>query len=188
MNCRSNQPVQVGYRIMDFHYLAKTVASCFLYESRERSAITIPIIQFYGEMERDDQKGIRTAEQWVRLMYSELPAPKAAGADTATATEAPPAPATAPAAEKPTEEAVEEGLVPVKANVTSVFYRRPSPDEPPFVEVGDEVQEDTVVCLLEVMKCFRQVTADVRGRIEKIGVESSELVENGTVLFWIRPA
>jgi hypothetical protein len=133
MNCRSNQPVQVGYRIMDFHYLAKTVASCFLYESRERSAITIPIIQFYGEMERDDQKGIRTAEQWVRLMYSELPAPKAAGADTATATEAPPAPATAPAAEKPTEEAVEEGLVPVKANVTSVFYRRPSPDEPPFV-------------------------------------------------------
>lgn len=81
----------------------------------------------------------------------------------------------------------EEGLVPIKANVTSVFYRRPSPDEPPFVEVGSEVQEDTVVCLLEVMKCFRQVTADVRGRIEKICVESNLLVENGTVLFLIRP-
>jgi len=81
----------------------------------------------------------------------------------------------------------EAGLVPVKTNMTSVFYRKPSPEEPPFVEVGDEVQEDSVVCLLEVMKCFRQVTADVRGRIEKICVGDSDLVEAGTVLFLIRP-
>ena len=73
------------------------------------------------------------------------------------------------------------------ANVTSVFYRKPSPDEPAFVEVGDEVQEDTVVCLLEVMKCFRQVLAGVKGRIEKICVESNNLVEEGTVIFLIRP-
>jgi acetyl-CoA carboxylase biotin carboxyl carrier protein len=81
----------------------------------------------------------------------------------------------------------EEGLVPVKATVTSVFYRRPSPSEPPYVEVGDEVQEDTVLCLLEVMKCFRQVLADVKGTIEKICVESNNLVEQGTTLFLIRP-
>lgn len=81
----------------------------------------------------------------------------------------------------------EEGLVPIKANVTSVFYRRPSPEEPPFVEVGDEVQEDTVVCLLEVMKCFRQVMAETRGRIAKIRAESNSLVEEGTVLFLIQP-
>jgi acetyl-CoA carboxylase biotin carboxyl carrier protein len=80
-----------------------------------------------------------------------------------------------------------EGLVAITANVTSVFYRRPSPDEPPFVEVGSEVREDTVLCLLEVMKCFRQVTADVRGRVERICAESNSLVENGTVLFLIRP-
>jgi acetyl-CoA carboxylase biotin carboxyl carrier protein len=86
------------------------------------------------------------------------------------------------------EETIEEGLIPIKANVTSVFYRKPSPDEPPFVEVGDEVQEDTVICLLEVMKCFRQVTADVRGRVEKICVESGQLVEYGTVMFLIRPS
>jgi len=86
-----------------------------------------------------------------------------------------------------TEEDLQEGLVPIKANVTSVFYRKPSPEEPPFVEVGDEVQEDTVVCLLEVMKCFRQVTAEVAGRIEKICAESNNLVEEGTVLFLIRP-
>lgn len=81
----------------------------------------------------------------------------------------------------------EEGLVPIKADVTSVFYRRPSPEEPAFIEIGDEVHEDTVICLLEVMKCFRQVMAETRGRIAKICVESNSLVEEGTVMFLIRP-
>ena len=86
------------------------------------------------------------------------------------------------------EETIEEGLVPIKASVVSVFYRRPSPDEPPFVEVGSEVKEDTVVCLLEVMKCFRSVMAGVQGRVERICVENAQLVEPGTALFLIRPA
>jgi len=96
-------------------------------------------------------------------------------------------PEAAPSAEVETEEVSEEGLVPVTANVTSVFYRKPSPDEPAFVEVGDEVKEDTVVCLLEVMKCFRQVLAGIPGTVEKICVESNSLVEEGTVIFLIRP-
>lgn len=112
------------------------------------------------------------------------PALSAAAAEPAAqvqaAAAAPPA-AVAAAAES------EAGLVPLTANVTSVFYRRPSPEEPPFVEVGDLVQEDTVVCLLEVMKCFRQVMAETRGRVAKICVESSHLVEEGTVMFLIRP-
>jgi len=94
----------------------------------------------------------------------------------------------APSAEEEPEAASEEGFVPITADVTSVFYRRPSPEEAAFVEVGDEVQEDSVVCLLEVMKCFRQVMAGTRGRIEKICVESNNLVEEGAVLFLIRPA
>ena len=93
-----------------------------------------------------------------------------------------------PPVETEPEEINEEGLVPVMANVTSVFYRKPSPEEPPFVEVGDEVQEDSVICLLEVMKCFRQVTADTKGIIAKICVESNNLVEQGTTLFLIRPS
>ncbi len=111
---------------------------------------------------------------------------------TATATtsaekEEPEATPTAIKAEKE-EETIEEGLVAIKASVVSVFYRRPSPDEPPFVDVGSEVKEDTVVCLLEVMKCFRSVMAGVQGRVEKVCVINAELVENGTVLFLIRPA
>jgi len=101
--------------------------------------------------------------------------------------EEPEATPTATSAEKE-EETIEEGLVPIKASVVSVFYRRPSPDEPPFVDVGSEVEEDTVVCLLEVMKCFRSVMAGVQGRVEKVCVENAQLVEPGTVLFLIRPA
>ena len=85
------------------------------------------------------------------------------------------------------EDASEEGLVPVTANVTSVFYRKPNPEEPPFVEVGVSVEDDTVICLLEVMKCFRQVMAGTRGVVQKICAESNNLVEQGSVLFLIRP-
>jgi acetyl-CoA carboxylase biotin carboxyl carrier protein len=116
------------------------------------------------------------------------PAPQSLPADIGDIAEVTAAPmicGTAPGALK--DEISEEGLVPVKASVTSVFYRRPSPNEPPFVEVGDQVQEDSVLCLLEVMKCFRQVTADVKGVIEKICVESNHFVEQGTTLFLIRP-
>jgi len=94
----------------------------------------------------------------------------------------------APAEAEKQEETVEEGLVPINASVVSVFYRRASPDEPPFVEVGSEVKEDTVVCLLEVMKCYRSVMAGVQGRVEKICVENAQLVEPGAALFLIRPA
>ena len=79
------------------------------------------------------------------------------------------------------------GLIPVTANVTSVFYRAPSPTEPPFVEVGDMVDKDTCVCLLEVMKCFYQTCAGAKGRIAKILVKDADVVEAGTVLFLIEP-
>jgi len=93
-----------------------------------------------------------------------------------------------PAADVESEAVSEEGLIAVTADVTSVFYRKPSPEDSAYVEVGDEVEEDTIICLLEVMKCFRQVMAGTRGRVEKICVESSDMVEEGTVMFLIRPA
>ncbi|MBI5896463.1 MAG: hypothetical protein HZB24_10850 [Desulfobacterales bacterium] len=81
----------------------------------------------------------------------------------------------------------ESTLHAIKASVPSVFYRRPSPEEAPFVEVGDEVEPETVLCLLEVMKCYRQVMAGVKGRIVKICVQSNMLVEEGQTLFLIEP-
>jgi acetyl-CoA carboxylase biotin carboxyl carrier protein len=80
-----------------------------------------------------------------------------------------------------------DGLVPVEASVNSVFYTRPSPGEPPFVEVGDKVDEDTVVCLLEIMKCFRSIPAGVKGTVEKVLVESGDMVQKGDAVILIRP-
>lgn len=79
-----------------------------------------------------------------------------------------------------------DGLVPVEAAVTSVFYSRPSPGEPPFVVEGDKVNEDTVVCLLEIMKCFRSVSAGVKGTVEKVLVESGTMVKKGATVMLIR--
>jgi len=80
-----------------------------------------------------------------------------------------------------------DGLVPVEAAVNSVFYRRPSPGDPPYVEEGDKVNEDTVVCLMEIMKCFRSVAAGVKGTVEKILAESGSMVKKGDAVMLIRP-
>ena len=80
-----------------------------------------------------------------------------------------------------------DGLVPIEAGVTSVFYRRPSPGEPPFVEEGDGIDEDTIVCLLEIMKCFRSISAGVKGKVEKIIAESGDMVNKGDAVMLIRP-
>jgi biotin carboxyl carrier protein len=80
-----------------------------------------------------------------------------------------------------------DGLVRVEASVTSVFYSRPSPGEPPFVVEGDKVNADTIICLLEVMKCFQSVAAGVKGTVEKIVAVNESMVKKGDVLMLIRP-
>jgi len=118
--------------------------------------------------------------------------PVAATPPPVPAAAAPAEPEAAPPAPEPAGQAAEvvipEGLVPIRASFTGVFYRKPSPTEPPFVEVGSEVEEDTTVCLIEVMKCFSSIIAGVKGRVEQILVEDSNLVEIGTAMFLIRPA
>jgi acetyl-CoA carboxylase biotin carboxyl carrier protein len=80
-----------------------------------------------------------------------------------------------------------DGLMPIEAAVNSVFYRRPSPGEPCFVKEGDQVNEDTVVCLMEIMKCFRSVAAGVKGTLEKVLAESGSMVKKGDAVMLIRP-
>ena len=71
----------------------------------------------------------------------------------------------------------------IKAPVLGTFYATPKPGAPPFVEVGQLVAEDDVVCLIEVMKLFNTVKAGVRGRIVKICVEQAQMVEFQQPLF-----
>jgi acetyl-CoA carboxylase biotin carboxyl carrier protein len=75
----------------------------------------------------------------------------------------------------------------VVAPLTGVFYRSSSPDAEPFVNVGDRVDEGTVLCILEAMKLFNEIQSDYAGSIVRILPENGELVSQGEEMFWIAP-
>ena len=80
-----------------------------------------------------------------------------------------------------------EGAALVKAPLLGTFYRRPKPGEMPFVSVGDVVEADSVVCIVEVMKLMNSVTAGTRGVVAAIHASDGELVEFGQPLFSLLP-
>ncbi len=71
--------------------------------------------------------------------------------------------------------------------IIGTMYRKPSPDKPPFVEVGDTVSENSVVCIIEAMKLFNEIEAEVSGKIVKVLVEDGTPVEFGQPLFLVEP-
>jgi acetyl-CoA carboxylase biotin carboxyl carrier protein len=80
------------------------------------------------------------------------------------------------------------GMVAVPAPLPGTFYRAPRPGAAPFVEVGDEVAEDTVVAIVETMKLMNSVHAGTRGRVAEICLDNGELAVQGVTLMWIEPA
>ncbi|MEE4146265.1 MAG: biotin/lipoyl-containing protein [Halieaceae bacterium] len=86
-----------------------------------------------------------------------------------------------------TEADIPAGAVAVRAPNLGIFYRAPKPGAPPYVAAGDQVEPDTEVCLIEVMKLFTPVTAGVRGEVVNICIEDGEMVEHGQALFHIKP-
>jgi acetyl-CoA carboxylase biotin carboxyl carrier protein len=79
------------------------------------------------------------------------------------------------------------GLAAVTAPLPGTFYRAPRPGAAPFVEVGDEVHEDTVVAIVETMKLMNSVHAGTRGRVAEICVRNAEPTAQGATLMWIAP-
>lgn len=73
----------------------------------------------------------------------------------------------------------------VTSPMVGTFYSAPSPDDPQYVKLGDEVDEETVVCIIEAMKVMNEVKAGRRGRIAEILVDNAEPVEYGSKLFRI---
>lgn len=95
-------------------------------------------------------------------------------------------PAASATAETPAASAGEGGEV-VRSPMVGTFYAAPSPDEPPFVEVGSRIQKGAPLCMIEVMKLFTTVHAETEGTVKSIGAENGQLVEFGQVLFSIEP-
>ncbi len=77
----------------------------------------------------------------------------------------------------------EEDLVEIHSPMVGTFYRAPAPDAPPYVEVGDRVNEGQTVCILEAMKLMNELESEVAGVIRQIPAQDAEPVEYGQVLF-----
>jgi acetyl-CoA carboxylase biotin carboxyl carrier protein len=80
------------------------------------------------------------------------------------------------------------GEIEIKSPMIGTFYRAPSPEAGPYVEVGSEVNPDTVVCIVEAMKVMNEIKAEVKGIITQVLVENAKPVEFGQPLFRYRPA
>jgi acetyl-CoA carboxylase biotin carboxyl carrier protein len=95
----------------------------------------------------------------------------------------PSGPAVAPPPPVPASNEVE-----IKSPMIGTFYRAPSPESAPYVEVGVEVNPDTVVCIIEAMKVMNEIKAEAKGVITQAMVENAKPVEFGQPLFKIRPS
>jgi acetyl-CoA carboxylase biotin carboxyl carrier protein len=96
------------------------------------------------------------------------------------------APVTAPPDEESEETSVE--LAVVKSPIVGTFYRSPEPGAPSFVEIGQRVQKDQVLCIIEAMKLMNEITSEYEGEIVSAYVENGKPVQYGERLFAIRTA
>lgn len=107
-----------------------------------------------------------------------------------------PVPVEAPAPAQKTEEKPAEAekadetskYIEIKSPIIGTLYRKPSPDKPPFVKVGDTISAGDTVCIIEAMKLFNEVESEVSGKIVKVLVEDSSPVEFDQPLFLIDPS
>lgn len=101
-----------------------------------------------------------------------------------------PSPAAAPAAAAPAAPAAApaDNLTPIASPMVGTFYASPDPESPAYVKVGDTVTPDTVVCIVEAMKVFSEIKAEVSGTIEQVVASNADAVEYGQPLFMVRPS
>lgn len=111
------------------------------------------------------------------MAYAPMSAPAAPVPPAPSVTAAPSAPAAAK----------DDGLLVIKSPTVGTFYSAQSPEDPPFVTVGAKVGPQSTVCLIEAMKVFNPITADVSGTIEAILCKNGDAVEFGQALFKVRP-
>jgi len=121
-----------------------------------------------------------------QVVAAPVAAPAALGAATTAAPAA--SSAAAAAAAHPAEVSIPAGMVAVRAPNLGTFYRAPKPGAPAYVEVGQAIEADTEVCLIEVMKLFTPVKSGVKGTVRQIVVNDGTMVEYEQVLVIIEPA
>jgi len=111
----------------------------------------------------------------------------AAQAPSTPAAAAAPAPASAPEAPAGIAAQPASNQLTIKSPMIGTFYRSSSPDNPPFANVGDEIKQGQVVCIIEAMKLFNEIESEVSGRIVKILADDASPVEYDQPLFLVEP-
>jgi acetyl-CoA carboxylase biotin carboxyl carrier protein len=96
-------------------------------------------------------------------------------------------PAPAPAAPASTAPAEDAGLVAIRSPMVGTFYAAPDPESKPYIGPGSEVGPDSVVCIIEAMKVFNEIKAEMAGTVEKVLVQNAQPVEFGQAMFMVRP-
>jgi acetyl-CoA carboxylase biotin carboxyl carrier protein len=139
------------------------------------------------KLEMDDVKiTIRTGSDSETTIVQQVPMQAAA---PVVQQQAPAPVAAAPAEPAPAAPAVDDSkYVTIKSPIIGTFYRKPSPDKPVFVEVGTEVKEGDVLCVIEAMKLFNEIESEVSGKIVKVLVDDSSPVEFDQPLFLVDPS
>jgi len=138
---------------------------------------------FKGNSDSDDKE--TTIVQQVPMggqQLQQMPAQQQAPAPQAVPQEAAPAGDAKPAADDDSK------YITVKSPIIGTFYRKPSPDKPTFVEVGDTVKEGDVLCIIEAMKLFNEIESEVSGKIVKVLVDDSSPVEFDQPLYLVDPS
>jgi acetyl-CoA carboxylase biotin carboxyl carrier protein len=131
-------------------------------------------------MEQHDLREIdlRQAEQRIRLARGVEPAPPSYVAPVVTS-------GPAPAATHPASAADPDNIVTITSPMVGTFYSRPNPNTDAYVKIGDMIEPETTICIIEAMKVFNEIPAEVRGRVVAILVDDEEPVEFGKPLFKI---
>ena len=128
------------------------------------------------------QKDDVAAPVYVSAPVAVAPAPAVAAPVAAAAPVSAPPASAAPAAEDTSK------YITIKSPMIGTFYRRPAPDKPLYVEVGDEVNPGKVVCIIEAMKLFNEIESEVKGRVVKVLVEDQTPVEYDQPLYLVDPS
>lgn len=139
--------------------------------------------------QKDFRVTIKQKEDHVTQVVSAAPVQAAPVAVAAPQPVAAPAAAAPAAADKPkAAEPAASNLVTIKSPMIGTFYRKAAPDKPNFVEVGSDVSQGKVVCIIEAMKLFNEIESEVSGKIVKVLVDDASPVEYDQPLFLVEPA
>ena len=128
----------------------------------------------------EGEESVRISRHASSVAAAPLPGPVAAPAPAAPAPAAP----AASAAPAPAAEPEEDGHA-VTAPMVGTYYSAPSPGSPPFVQVGDKINEGDTLCIVEAMKMMNQIEAEVSGTVKSIRAQNGDPVEYGQILFVI---